>query len=83
MQSDQRDQLTLLLAPIEQGRRADRHVTELRDELELMLKAELMGRMGQCETGVGHRLDSLDGMGDLEEAGPAALTGVLTVHRPA
>jgi hypothetical protein len=32
---------------------------EMRDDLELMLKAELMGRMGNFEVPVDHRLDEL------------------------
>jgi hypothetical protein len=37
--ADQRD---LLLALVEQGQRLERRITETRDDIELMLKAELM-----------------------------------------
>jgi hypothetical protein len=45
--ADQRD---LLLALVEQGQRLERRITETRDDIELMLKAELMGRMGNFES---------------------------------
>lgn len=37
----------------------DRRLSELRDDLELMLRAELMGRLGYLETQIGHRFDEL------------------------
>ena len=73
IQAEQREQRTelrdvrsVLLAQVEQGRRlerrlgdVDRRVSELRDDLKLMLKAELMGRLGYLETQIGHRFDEL------------------------
>jgi hypothetical protein len=67
------EQRSLLLALTDQGQRLDRRMSdverrmgdverrpgEMRDDIELMLKAELMGRMGNFETQVGHRLDAL------------------------
>ena len=44
------DQRTLLLALVEQGQRLERRITETRDDIELMLKAELMGRMEAATT---------------------------------
>jgi hypothetical protein len=55
--ADQRD---LLLALVEQGQRLERRITETRDDIELMLKAELMGRMGNFETRFEQRLDDLE-----------------------
>ncbi len=37
------DMRRLLLSQVEQGRHVERHLSELRDELELIIKAELMG----------------------------------------
>ena len=60
------DQRSLLLALAEQGQRLERRmgglerrVSETRDDIELMLKAELMGRMGNFETRMEARLDAL------------------------
>ena len=53
------DTRRLLLAQVEQGRRIERHLSELRDELELMIKAELMGQLGMMRTEMGHRFDEL------------------------
>jgi hypothetical protein len=44
------DQRTLLLALVDQGQRLERRISETKDDIELMLKAELMGRMGNFET---------------------------------
>jgi hypothetical protein len=59
LRAEQRDLRTLVLAQVEQGRRVERRVGELRDDLELMIKAELMGRLGHFETQMEHRLDAL------------------------
>ncbi len=61
LRAEQHKQLQLLMALVEQGRRADRHLAELKDDIELMLKAELMGRLGNFETRFEGRLDELDG----------------------
>lgn len=55
--ADQRD---LLLALVEQGQRLERRITETRDDIELMLKAELMGRMGNFESRFEARLEALE-----------------------
>jgi hypothetical protein len=55
--ADQRD---LLLALVEQGQRLERRITETRDDIELMLKAELMGRMGNFEARFETRLEALE-----------------------
>ena len=54
------DQRTLLLALVEQGQRLERRITETRDDIELMLKAELMGRMGNFEVRFDARLEALE-----------------------
>lgn len=51
---------SLLLALAEQGRRVERRVGEVRDDIELMVKAELMGRLGHFETQIEARLGALD-----------------------
>ena len=64
-----RDVRSLLLSQVEQGRRLDRRIVEVErrlgtiearisevsDDLELMLKSELMGRLGHLEVTMGHR----------------------------
>ena len=81
---EQRDMRSLLLAQVDQGRRTDRRLaemerrlaemkrrlSELRDDLELMLKAELMGRLGHLETQTGHRFDELSDRMSEMEGGP-------------
>ncbi len=54
-----------------------RRLSELRDDLELMLKSELMGRLGYLEAQIGHRFDELsDRISELEgNGGP-------TMHKP-
>ena len=49
--------IVLLLA--DQGRRIERKVGEVRDEVELMVKSELMGRLGHFETLIEARFDAL------------------------
>jgi hypothetical protein len=68
------DQRTLLLLLVEQGQRHDRSIQEVRrdmreikrdihevkEDLVLMLKAELMGRMGNFESRFEARLEALE-----------------------
>jgi hypothetical protein len=61
------DQRALLLALVEQGQRLERRmgelerrISEIKDDIELMLKAELMGRLGNFETRFEQRLDDLE-----------------------
>ncbi len=69
--SEQRDIRSLLLAQVEHSRRAEQRIAELRDDLELMLKSELMGRLGHFETQIKRRLDELtERMGALETGRP-------------
>jgi phage shock protein A len=70
---DMRDIRTLILGLLDQGQRFDRRFAELdrrmselrqemhemKDDLSLMLKAEVVGRIGHFETQTGHRLDEL------------------------
>jgi hypothetical protein len=53
------DVRTVLLALVDQGRRTERRVEEIRDDIELMVKAELMGRIGNFETRIGAQLEAL------------------------
>ncbi len=49
----------------------DGHIGDLRSDLELMIRAELMGRLGQFETTVDHRLDRHEErIADLEGPSP-------------
>lgn len=47
-------------------RRLDERIVAVRDDLELMLKSELMGRLGHFETRIEEKLDGL-----IEELGKA------------
>jgi len=53
------DVRTLTLQNSDYIRRLDRRMSELRDDLEMMIKAELMGRLGHFETVMEQRLDAL------------------------
>jgi hypothetical protein len=53
------DVRTVLLALVDQGRRTERRIEEIRDDIELMVKAELMGRIGNFETRIGAQLEAL------------------------
>ena len=44
-----RDVRSLLLQTVDHTRRIERRVTEQRDDLELMIKSELMGALGNFE----------------------------------
>jgi chromosome segregation ATPase len=59
LRSDLREVRSLALALSEQGRRVERRVEELRDDLELMLKTELMGRLGHFEAQIERRLEDM------------------------
>ncbi len=49
----------------------DRRLSELRDDLELMLKAELTGHLGYLATQIGRRFDELAGrITELEGGNP-------------
>ena len=65
----------LALGIVDQGNRTDRRIVDLKDELELMIKAELMGRLAHFETrtvdSVVRAIDVLDeGVRRLEQASP-------------
>ena len=87
---EQRDMRSLLLTQVEQGRcverrlgEVDRRLSELRDDLELTLKAELMGRLGYLETQLGHRFGELtDQIGELEGDGRPTMHGLAYKSRP-
>ena len=53
------DMRTILLAGIDRSRRVERRIEEMRDDLEIMIKAELMGRPGNFEAHVDARLDAM------------------------
>lgn len=53
------DVRTLTLQNSDYIRRLDRRMSEMRDDLEMMIKAELMGRLGHFETIIEQRLDTL------------------------
>ena len=54
----------LALAIVDQNNRTDRHIGELKDELSLMVKSEIMGRLANFETrtvdAVVHAIDILE-----------------------
>jgi len=51
---------SLLLSVADQVRRTERRVTEVRDDIELMVKAELMGRLGHFEAQLESRLHAIE-----------------------
>jgi hypothetical protein len=55
-----RDVRTLLLQTVDHTRRIERRVAEQRDDLELVIKSELMGALGNFETRVETRLDRIE-----------------------
>lgn len=65
--SKQLEQVTsLLLSLTDQVRRIDRRIGEMdrrhfeqKDDLEMMLKSELMGQFGMLRAELGHRLDEM------------------------
>jgi hypothetical protein len=63
---EQNDMRTVVLSAIDRVRRLERRLEEVRDDLELTIKAEIMGRMGHFETEMEKRLDSLR-----EQIGPS------------
>jgi len=54
---EQEEHRTLLLGVIDQGRRLERRMSEMRDDLELMIKSELMGRLTHFETRMDEKLE--------------------------
>ncbi len=65
---------SLTLLTVDQVRRTDRHVTELKDELELIIKAEVMGRIGLFESGVEKQLSELRDRVEELETGKSRFT---------
>ncbi len=59
MRRDTDDTRRVIIAALDQGRRIERRVEELRDDLEPMIKAELMGRVGHFETRIEARMEAL------------------------
>jgi predicted nucleic acid-binding Zn-ribbon protein len=67
IRAENREARGLLLSLSEQLRRLDRRVDDIerriveqRDDLELMIKAELMGRLGHFETQIDYRLARIE-----------------------
>jgi hypothetical protein len=71
IRAEQAQHRTLILQSIDASRRIeqrldaritalDLHVTGLRDDMELLIKSEIMGRMTNFETKFEHRLDKLE-----------------------
>jgi predicted nucleic acid-binding Zn-ribbon protein len=50
----------LVLALTDQVRRLDRRVGEVRDDIEVMLRAEIMGRLGNAERDAEARIGELE-----------------------
>jgi uncharacterized protein (UPF0335 family) len=54
-----REEVTVLRALVDRVGRVDRHIAELRDDLELMIRSELMGQLGHLRTETEQNLDAL------------------------
>ena len=65
---------SLILATGEQLRGTDCHLVELKDDIELMIKAEVMGRIGIFEGGVEKQLGELADRGEELETGKSRFT---------
>ncbi|MBU1384086.1 MAG: hypothetical protein KKG14_07885 [Alphaproteobacteria bacterium] len=63
------DVRTLALQSTEFTRRMERRVNELKDDLELMLKSELMGQLTNVESRIEASIDGLSERGSAIEAG--------------
>jgi hypothetical protein len=69
IRSEIADLRTVTLASADRMRRLERRLEEMRDDIELMMKAELMGRLGNFEHHIEARLDA---MADRIKKGPEA-----------
>ena len=49
----------LLLALVDQNRRTEHHVAALKDDLELMIRSELMGSLGHYRNQIERKLDDM------------------------
>ena len=74
IRQENRDMRSLLLATVDQVRRVDRHVIELKDELELIVKTEIMGRIGIFEGGVEKQVSELRDRVEELETGKSRFT---------
>ena len=54
---EQDEHRSLLLGLIDQGRRVERRMSEMRDDLELMIKSELMGRLTHFEIRMDEKIE--------------------------
>ena len=72
MRAELREHSRLLVALSENGRRIERRLEELRDDLELMLKAELMGRLAHFETRIEQMIEQRLGEHRGEPPSPAS-----------
>lgn len=67
IRAEMREQRALLLQLVDANQRTagrfdviERRISDLRPDLELMLKGELLGRLGHFETQIEHRIDELE-----------------------
>lgn len=54
-----REEVAVLRALVDRVGRVDRHINELRDDLELMIRSELMGQLGQLRTQTEQNIEAL------------------------
>ena len=54
-----REEVAVLRALVDRVGRVDRHIAELRDDLELMIRSELMGQLGHLRTQTEQNHDAL------------------------
>lgn len=66
------DLRTITLRNVDYLQRLERRMSETRDDLELMIKAELMGRLSHFETTMEQRIDALEGRLSGKGGSPAA-----------
>lgn len=59
LRSELADVRTISLASVDHARRIERRLDEVRDDLELMIKAEPVGRLGHFETQIEAQTDRM------------------------
>ncbi len=60
MRREMSDVRTLCIGTTEYSRRLDRRLTEVKDDLELILKVEISGAFMRLETKLDHRLSAIE-----------------------
>lgn len=80
---DLADIKTLCLQGIDHSRRLERNMSEMKDDLEMIVKSEIMGRLGNFELKIEQRLEEAkDETGERFEKIEAKLDRILALLAP-